>query len=193
MIRLLFLFALPACLTVLPAPAALAQVPVAGTWVLDGQIRARECTGSGRCSAVSTTQYTSTFQIDSNHLPTPGPLVPCQPGAAQLPRLVQYMRRGANSRQYTLKVLDRPGLVSLYMACSDSSFRLGPMFSRIKLSVDGEHSTQRDRLKYSRVAEGRRVFVTVTARLTGALTNVAAAVQGTGGERPAGEFEAAAR
>jgi hypothetical protein len=164
---------------------------VAGTWVLDGQIRARECTGSGRCSAVSTTQYTSAIQIDSNHLPTPGPLVPCQPEAGQLPQLVRYMRRGANSRQYTLKVLDRPALVSLYTACSDSSFRLGSVFSRIKLAVDGEHSTQRDRLKYSRVAGGRRVFVTVTARLTGALTSVTAAADA-GGEHPAGQFEAAA-
>jgi hypothetical protein len=192
MTRLLLLFALPACLTLLPAPPAQAQLPVAGTWVLDGQIRVRECSGSGRCMPVSTMQYTSAIQIDSNHLPTPGPLVPCQPEAGQLPQLVRYARRGANSRQYTLKVLDRPALVSLYTACSDSSFRLGPMFSRIKLSVDGEHSTQRDRLKYSRVAEGRRVFVTVTARLTGALTSVSAP-QATGGERPAGQFEAAAR
>src|SRR5262249_62248414 len=97
----------------------------------------------------------------------------------------------ANSRQSTLKVLDRPALVSLYTACSDSSFRLGAVFSRIKLSVDGEHSTQRDRLKYSRVVEGRRVFVTVTARLTGALTSVTAAA-GAGGEHSAGQFEAAA-
>src|SRR5262249_54635138 len=109
--------------------------------------------------------------------------------AGQLPQLVQYLRRGTNSRRYTLKVLDRPALVSLYTACSDSSFRLGSVFSRIKLSVDGEHSTQRDRLKYSRVAEGRRVFVTLTARLTGALTTVTAAAAA-GGEHRAGQFEA---
>ena len=187
----LLLFALPACLTVLHVPPALAQLPVAGTWVLDGQIHARECTGSGRCSAASTTQYTTAILIDSNHLPTPGPLVPCQPEAGQLPQLVRYMRRGTNSRQYTLKVLDRPGLVGLFAACSDSSFRLGSVFSRIKLAADGEHSMQRDRLKYSRVAGGRRVFVTVTARLTGALTSVTAAADA-GGEHPAGQFEAAA-
>jgi hypothetical protein len=138
-------------------------------------------------------QYTSAIQIDSNHLPTPGPLVPCQPEAGQLPQLVRYVRRGANSRQYTLKVLDRPALVSLYTACSDSSFRLGSVFSRIRLSVDGEHSTQRDRLKYSQVgAKGRRVFVTVTSRLIGALTSMTAP-QAAGGERAAGQFEAAAR
>jgi len=187
----LLLFALPACLTVLHVPPALAQLPVAGTWVLDGQIRARECISSGRCSAVSTTQYTTAIVIDSNHLPTPGPLVPCQPEAGQLPQLVRYMRRGTNSRAYTLKVLDRPGLVGLFTACSDSSFRLGSVFSRIKLAADGEHSTQRDRLKYSRVAGGRRVFVTVTSRLTGALTSVTAAAVA-GGEHPAGQFEAAA-
>ena len=191
MMRLLLLFALPACLTVLPAPPARAQLPVAGTWVLDGPIRVTECTRSGGCHLVSSTQYTSAIQIDSNHLPTPGPLVPCQPEAGQLPQLVRYVRRGANSRQYTLKVLDRPALVSLYTACSDSSFRLGSVFSRITLAVDGEHSTQRDRLKFSRVAEGRRMFVTVTARLTGMLTSVTAA-EAAGGEHAAGQFEAAA-
>jgi len=185
----LLLFALSACLAVLHAPSARAQLPAAGTWVLDGQIREKDCAGSGGCSPVTTTQYTIAILIDSNHLPTPGPLVPCQPEAGQLPQLVQYLRRGTNSRRYTLKVLDRPALVSLYTACSDSSFRLGSVFSRIKLSVDGEHSTQRDRLKYSRVAEGRRVFVTLTARLTGALTTVTAAAAA-GGEHPAGQFEA---
>jgi hypothetical protein len=191
MTRLLLFFALPAGLAVLHVPPALAQLPVAGTWILDGQIRAKKCTGSGRCSAVSTKQYTMVIRIDSNHLPTPGPLVPCQPEEGQLPQLVRYMRRGTNSRQYNLKVLDRPALVGLFAACSDSSFRLGSVFSRIKLAVDGEHSTQRDRLKYSLVADGRSVFVTVTARLTGALTSVTTA-GAMGDEHRAGQFEAAA-
>lgn len=30
--------------------------------------------------------------IDSNHLPTPGPLVPCEPEAWRLPQLVHYLR-----------------------------------------------------------------------------------------------------
>lgn len=190
MTRLLLRFALLTYLAILHVPAALAQLPVAGVWVLDGQIRDQECTGSGRCGPVSTNQYTNAIQIDSNHLPTPGPLVPCQPEAGQLPQLVQYRRHGTNSRKYALKVLDRRALISLFTACSDSSFRLGSLFSRIKLSVDGEHSMQRDRLKYSRVAEGRRIFVTVTARLTGALSTVTAA-DAMSGERNAGRFEAA--
>ena len=189
--RLLLFFALLAGLVALHVPPALAQLPVAGVWVLDGQIRAKQCTGSGRCSPVSVRQYTSTIRIDSNHLPTPGPLVPCQPAEGQLPQLVRYIRRGTNSRQYNLKVLDRPALVSLFAACSDSSFRLGSVFSRIKLAVDDEHSTQRDRLKYSLVADGRRVFVTVTARLTGTLTSVTTA-GAMGDEHQTGQFEAAA-
>jgi hypothetical protein len=65
--------------------------------------------------------------------------------------------------------------MSVFAACSDSSFRLGSVFSRIQLAVDGEQSTQRNLLTYSIVADGRRVFVTITARLTGTLTSVTTA------------------
>ena len=172
--------------------AVLAAGAQAGSWSFSGVLRTRTCDSSGRCTTGSR-DLSLQHDISEGQLPTPGPLVPCQPAAGQLPQLARYVGKAATARRFRLTLSNKAAVLALFRACSDASLSLGRMSSRLTIAANGQSAAQKDLLTYSRVQGGRRLFVTRTAKMSAARTGaVSGSFAASGDTGDAGRFKAPA-